>query len=424
MRATIPKGLPCARAVRSAARLLTLAYLAQACLPGGVSAQSTMEMTAARNRMVDHELAGAGLTNQRVIDSLRSTPRHEFVVFKDRPLAYFDMALPIGEGQTISPPFIVGFMTEQLDPQPTDVVLEIGTGSGYQAAILSPLVKKVYTIEIVPTLGRHAAQVLKKLDYKNVYCKIGDGYQGWTEHAPFDKIIVTCSPENVPQALVDQLREGGRLIVPLGERYQQMLYLFRKEQGKLVSEALRPTLFVPMTGKAEEGRKVLPDPLKPGIVNGSFEDVVKEGNLEVPKGWHYARQVALVEDKLSPDGQRHAVFTNTEPGRGSQALQGFAIDGRKVDSLDLSFRVRGKNIGPGQNTRQLPVVGITFYDEKQNPVGERAVGPWRGSFPWQTEHEVLSVPAKAHHAIIRVGLLGGVGELAIDAIDLHAAKKN
>ena len=161
------------------------------------------------------------------------------------------MSLPIGESQTISAPFVVAYMTEQLDPQPTDKVLEIGTGSGYQAAILSPLVKEVYSIEIVESLGQKAARTLKRLKYTNVKTKIGDGYQGWPEHAPFDKIIVTCSPEKVPQPLVDQLKEGGRMVVPVGERYTQELYLLRKKDGKLEQEVLVPTMFVPMTGKAE-----------------------------------------------------------------------------------------------------------------------------------------------------------------------------
>ena len=168
------------------------------------------------------------------------------------------MALPIGHGQTISPPFIVAYMTEQLDPQPTDKVLEIGTGSGYQAAVLSGLVKEVYTIEIVDALGRRAAADLKRLKYANVHAKVGDGYQGWPEHAPFDKIIVTCSPENVPPALTEQLKEGGRMIVPVGQRYQQVFHLLKKIDGKLVTEALRPTLFVPMTGEAEQRRQVRP----------------------------------------------------------------------------------------------------------------------------------------------------------------------
>src|SRR3569623_1374093 len=230
-------------------------------------------LTEARQRMVDSEIAGAGVQNPRVLDAMRATLRHEFVPLNQRDLAYFDMALPIGEGQTISPPFIVAYMTEQLDPQPTDKVLEIGTGSGFQAAVLSPLVKDVYTIEIKKPLGERAAKPLKKLKYENVHTTLGDGYRGWPEHAPFDKIIVTCSPENPPQPLKDQLKEGGRMIVPLGERYQQTLYLFRKEKGELVREALLPTLFVPMTGTAEEQRVIKPDPLHPAIYNGGFEEL-------------------------------------------------------------------------------------------------------------------------------------------------------
>jgi protein-L-isoaspartate(D-aspartate) O-methyltransferase len=385
-----------------------------------------MSATEARNRMVDEEIVRAGITNPRVIDSVRSTPRHEFVPAKELKNAYYDMALPIGEGQTISPPFIVAFMTEQIDPQPTDVVLEIGTGSGYQAAILSPLVKEVYSIEIKEPLGIQAAKVLKKLKYANVFTKVGDGYQGWPEHAPFDKIIVTCSPEKIPQKLVEQLRDGGRLIVPLGERYQQTLYLFRKMDGKLVSEALRPTLFVPMTGVAESLREKKPDPLHPQIVNGSFEDASKEGSTEIPKGWHYCRQGKIVEDNLAPAGTHYVTFSNLEPGRGAQALQAFPVDGRKVPSLDVSLRVKADNAFPvqvpGQQIQQAPMLIIAFYDDKQNPVGERGMGPWLGTFPWRIERESLKVPPKAAHAIVRVGLLGATGEISFDDVNITAGK--
>ncbi|MEX0612225.1 MAG: protein-L-isoaspartate(D-aspartate) O-methyltransferase, partial [Pirellulales bacterium] len=153
------------------------------------------------DEMVDKEIVAAGTKNERVIQSMRETRRHEFVPANQRQLAYYDMALPIGDGQTISPPFIVASMTEAIDPRPSERVLEIGTGSGYQAAVLSPLVREVYTIEIVEPLARRAARTLKRLDYKNVRTRAGDGYQGWPEAAPFDKIIVTCSPEDVPQPL-------------------------------------------------------------------------------------------------------------------------------------------------------------------------------------------------------------------------------
>ena len=214
-----------------------------------VNAQSEAEFAKRRKNMVEYAVRRAGVKDARVLKAMNDTPRHRFVPKAIRNTrSYLDAGVPIGESQTISSPFIVAYMTQELDPKPTDKVLEIGTGSGYQAAVLSPLVEEVYSIEIVESLGKTAAKVLKKLKYKNVFTKIGDGYLGWEEHAPFDKIIVTCSPENIPQPLVDQLKEGGTIVVPIGERHQQTLYLMEKQNGKMVRKALRPTLFVPMTG--------------------------------------------------------------------------------------------------------------------------------------------------------------------------------
>lgn len=374
----------------------------------------------ARARMVAEAIVGAGIKNPRVIEAMSRTPRHEFVPLSQRAYAYLDMALPIGEGQTISPPFIVAYMTEQLDPQPTDRVLEIGTGSGYQAAVLSPLVKEVYTIEIVESLARRAAQTLKRLKYDNVFVKVGDGYLGWPEKAPFDKIIVTCSPERVPPPLVEQLREGGRMIIPLGQRYQQVFYLLKKEKGQLVQEALKPALFVPMTGQAETLRTVRPDPAKPSLVNGDFEQAT--GDPPEPVGWHYLRQITWQEDPKAPAGSHYITFSNTHPGRPAQALQGFAVDGRKVRALDLSVWVRGKEIRPGPDG-ELPALAILFYDEKREPAGEAVMGPWRGSFDWQLERRRFSVPQRAREAILRIGLLGAVGELSVDNLCLQATEK-
>jgi protein-L-isoaspartate(D-aspartate) O-methyltransferase len=389
-------------------------------LPNLVVAQTRQEFEAARKKMVEQEIVGAGVKNIRVIEAMLNTPRHEFVPLNERKYAYFDMALPIGEGQTISPPFVVAYMTEAIDPQPDDKVLEIGTGSGYQAAVLSPLVREVYTIEIVESLGRRAAKTLRRLHCDNVQVKIGDGYRGWPEHAPFDKIIVTCSPEQVPPALVTQLKEGGRMVIPVGERYQQTLYLLKKNQGKLETEALKPTLFVPMTGKAESQRKVLPDPTKPAIENGGFEQTIDEPPQAA--GWHYQRQVEIITNKAAPEGKNYATFSNSEPGRGSQALQGFAVDGRKVKTLEIAFSVRGRNIRPGQNASDLPVLGFIFYDDNRAIAGQTNIGPWKGTFDWQREARAIAVPSRAREAILRLGLFGAVGEISFDDIELKAAK--
>lgn len=289
-------------------------------LAGAASAEDPY--AAVRERLVQQRVAGAGVTDSRVLDAIRTTPRHEFVPRNQRDRAYFDMALPIGNSQTISSPFIVALMTESLDPQPTDKVLEIGTGSGYQAAVLSPLVEHVYSIEIVDDLGVRAKETLQRLNYKNVSTRIGDGFLGWPDAAPFDKIIVTCSPESVPTPLVEQLREGGQMIIPVGERYQQTLYLMTKTDGKLVRQPLRPTLFVPMTGEAEDGRQLKPDPSNPVVVNGDFETPPTTDNRDLEDfvpGWYYGRHVRHLKsgsDANNNAGQGSAFvrFQNETPG--------------------------------------------------------------------------------------------------------------
>lgn len=404
-----------------ACRTLSLATFIAVCTAGSAHAQLRVAPRGAidqlRNEMVDREIVAAGVKNPRVIQAMRSTPRHEFMPAAERANAYFDMALPIGKGQTISPPFIVAFMTESIDPQPTDRVLEIGTGSGYQAAVLSPLVQDVYSIEIVEALGQKAARTLKRLKYENVFTKVGDGFQGWPEHAPFDKIIVTCSPENVPPALVEQLAEGGLMVIPLGERYRQTLYLMRKSNGKLQREALEPTLFVPMTGAAEAKREIRPDPAHPAIFNGGFEEL--DADTKTPVGWHYQRQVA-VETAAPPQGKTYLRFSNGQAGRGSQALQGLGIDGRQVHEIELSAQVTAKNVRPGQSAQQLPVIYLTFYDEQRETVGEDGLGPWNGTFDWQPFRAKIRVPVKTREAVLRIGLMGAVGELGLDDLKLEA----
>lgn len=226
--------------------LLALGYSA---LCGSCTAET--DFTTARQRMVAEQLAapGRGITNQRVLAVMGRVPRHEFVPERLRAQAYADHPLPIGFSQTISQPFIVAFMTEKLEPKPTDKVLEIGTGSGYQAAVLAGLTRQVYTIEIVEPLARRAESDLKRLGYTNVTVRAGDGYQGWPEAAPFDAVIVTCAPEQVPQPLVDQLKEGGRMIIPVGSAGDQNLYVLEKQDGRVEKRSVLPVRFVPMTGR-------------------------------------------------------------------------------------------------------------------------------------------------------------------------------
>jgi protein-L-isoaspartate(D-aspartate) O-methyltransferase len=206
---------------------------------------------ARRNQMVERHLAERGIKNKRVLEAFRTVPRHKFLPPGTRRQAYDDESIPIGEGQTITPPYDVAFMTEVLDPKPNEVVYEVGTGSGYQSAILSQLVKEVYSVEIHKPLSERATKVHKEVGYKNIHTRVGDGYEGWPEAAPFDAIIVTCAPQKIPQPLVDQLKDGGRMVIPLGDRVTQSVWLVTKKDGKLTKRELKPTLFVPMTGRAQ-----------------------------------------------------------------------------------------------------------------------------------------------------------------------------
>jgi protein-L-isoaspartate(D-aspartate) O-methyltransferase len=370
-----------------------------------------------RHKMVEDAVVSAGVKNPRVISSLKSVPRHEFVAITYRPKAYLDMALPIGEQQTISSPFIVAYMTESLNPQSTDKVLEIGSGSGYQAAVLSPLVKEVYTIEILAPLGNKAKRTLKRLGYDNVEVKVGDGFKGWPEHAPFDKIIVTCSPEKVPQPLADQLAEGGLMVIPVGERYQQTLVLYKKEDGKLIPQPLRPTLFVPMTGAAEDNREVKPDPKNPKIVNGDFEIGPAENGFV--EGWYYQRQMTWEkEDGESAQPNHFVRFKNEEEGLHSHLLQGFAIDGLAVEKLVVSAKVRYDGIYPPPGSKYQPSVAVSFYDEVRRDLGTFVVGPFKGKQPWHTVEKECRVPPKTREAIIRIGLYGEIGQLDVDDVQI------
>ncbi len=201
----------------------------------------------ARLQMVKTQIEARGVTDPRVLEAMRTVKRHLFVPKEFRALSYADRPLPIGEGQTISQPYIVALMTELLRLTGKEKVLEVGTGSGYQAAVLGELAKEVYSIEIIPSLAEHAKKLLAKLGYDNVTVTCGDGYIGWKEHAPFDAIIITCAPPKIPQPLLDQLAEGGRMVVPVGTDWQELV-LIEKQDGKIHRKNIIPVRFVPMTG--------------------------------------------------------------------------------------------------------------------------------------------------------------------------------
>jgi protein-L-isoaspartate(D-aspartate) O-methyltransferase len=199
-----------------------------------------------RQLMVDKQLRGRDIVDSRVLQAMAAVPRHRFVPQNVQHMAYQDSPLPIGYAQTISQPYIVALMTQLLKIEPGHRVLEIGTGSGYQAAVLAEMGADVFSIEIVPQLGHRAVQTLKALGYENIEVKIGDGYQGWPAHAPFNSIIVTCAPTRIPKPLQDQLAEGGRMVIPAGKTFSQKLYLLRKKDGNIHRESTIDVRFVPM----------------------------------------------------------------------------------------------------------------------------------------------------------------------------------
>ena len=408
-------------------------------------AQTEKEMTEAREKMVQRELVRAGIRNPDVLEAMRSTLRHKFVPKNVRAQAYEERALPIGYGQTISSPFVVASMTEALNPQPDDRVLEIGTGSGYQAAVLSPLVAEVYSIEIVEPLAKQAQKTLKSLKYKNVFVRAGDGYKGWPEAAPFDKIIVTCSPESPPPALVKQLKDGGLMVVPLGERYAQNLCILKKDGDRLEKQPIRPILFVPMTGAAEDRREVLPDPENPTLQNGDFEkvmigqasqiekmpgqrsDVEEEEDeepadaepetIKIPKVWCYLRQ-AQIDENDDGRGKYCLRFKNQTPGALAQACQGTGVDGRKVVGLHFELRIKGENLAPDFARGGKPGVFVVFIDEKRNTIKSSILGGWRGTFDWRNVSFTINVPESAREALIYFGLHGARGTMWIDDVKM------
>lgn len=208
-----------------------------------------------RNMMVREQIEWRGITDTLVLNAMRKVPRHRFVPDYLVDQAYIDSPLPIGEEQTISQPYIVAFMTASLGLTGNEKVLEIGTGSGYQAAVLAEIVKEVYTIEIVPILGRRAEALFKTIGYSNIHITIGDGYRGWPGQAPFDGIIVTAAPDHIPQPLIDELKIGGRMVIPVGDLYQELILLTKQKDGSITRKSILPVRFVPMTGEAQQKRK-------------------------------------------------------------------------------------------------------------------------------------------------------------------------
>ncbi|MGH9363520.1 MAG: protein-L-isoaspartate(D-aspartate) O-methyltransferase [Thermoanaerobaculia bacterium] len=245
-----------ASAVRGAARRLFALAGAVALL--GCAMATDDPTLSARRRMVEEQIRWRGITQRRLLTVLEEVPRHLFVPETERGMAYADHPLPIGSGQTISQPYVVALMTSLLDLGPGDRVLEIGTGSGYQAAVLARLAGEVYTIEIVPELGERARRTLAELGYANVQVRIGDGYRGWPEAAPFDAILLTAAPTEVPPPLLGQLKMGGKMVLPLGRWWQELVMLTKTPSG-VVREEVAPVRFVPMTGEAD-GEPLPPEP--------------------------------------------------------------------------------------------------------------------------------------------------------------------
>jgi protein-L-isoaspartate(D-aspartate) O-methyltransferase len=231
-----------------------MAMTGPALVRGDESAGDGARFAAQRERMVAEQIQARDISDRRVLAAMRKVPRHRFVPERLRPEAYDDHPLPIGEGQTISQPYIVAIMSELLQLRGGERVLEVGTGSGYQAAVLAELAGEVYTIEILEPLARQAGATLRELGYPGVVVRAGDGYLGWPEAAPFDAIIVTAAPDHIPQPLVDQLKIGGRLVIPVGGFSQELLQCVKTPNG-LVSRSVIPVRFVPLTGEQVEKKR-------------------------------------------------------------------------------------------------------------------------------------------------------------------------
>ena len=231
--------------------LTVIAVLVFVCFSQNLYAEKEGEYEKRRLQMVERTIEDRGLKNPDVLHAMRTVRRHEFVPEMLKPVAYADRPLPIGYGQTISQPYIVAAMTELLDVKEGDVVLEVGTGSGYQAAVLGKIVGQVYTLEIIKELGESARSRLKRLNYQNVEARVGDGYYGWEEHAPFDSIVVTAAATHIPPPLIEQLKPGGKMMIPVGPVFhvQTLMLVEKQEDGSIIQRSVMPVRFVPLTGE-------------------------------------------------------------------------------------------------------------------------------------------------------------------------------
>ncbi|MBN1883897.1 MAG: protein-L-isoaspartate(D-aspartate) O-methyltransferase [Candidatus Krumholzibacteriota bacterium] len=238
--------------MRTAHAICGLAVFLAAALPAGGCAGGETDYASLRRRMVETQIARRGVTDSATVRAMLAVPRHRFVPADVRGMSYEDHPLPIGSGQTISQPYIVALMTASLALTDTSRVLEVGTGSGYQAAVLAEIAREVYSIEIVTALAERAGRLLAELGYDNVHVRAGDGYAGWPEAAPFDGVIVTAAAPRVPEPLVKQLRAGGRLVIPVGEGWQELCVYEKEAGGQLRLLSTLPVRFVPMTGKVRK----------------------------------------------------------------------------------------------------------------------------------------------------------------------------
>ncbi|MGV3606304.1 MAG: protein-L-isoaspartate O-methyltransferase [Planctomycetaceae bacterium] len=371
-------------------------------------------LASARQRMVREEIEAQGIKNAALLDAMREVPRDQFIPTHRRNVAYLNVAITYGDGHVVLPPLVIAHAIEQLDPKLNDKVLVIGTGTGYSTALLSRMSKEVFSIEIDRATALTAEETLRRLKYSNIQLKVGDGFEGWKEHAPFQKIIVECSPDTVPPALIEQLDEGGSLLIPVGDDYDQTMYLMKKVNGQLETVSMWPTLLVPMKGRAEELRSSSSEkPRPPSINNGGFEEIVP-GSDNLPAHWTYVRQAKVIEGERFPEGNRALQFLNDTPGHLSTAIQAFPVDGKSVSEITLSFRVWGKEIRPGLTRQQLPRLEVRFFDEKRRPCGGDWVGGWFLTFDWVQKTRRFSVPRQAKFAIVQIGLDGATGEIRFD----------